>query len=390
MLRRWAKAGLSWALHSTGAAAAMAGLTGVRARPLVVGYHRVVEECRAGISATLPGMVVSRGMLEQHLDWIGRRWDFVGLDELEAPGGRRPRAAVTFDDGYSDVYENALPLLRRKGIPAAVFVVTDLVGMPCLPVYDELYLSLAGAYARGAAGSRAVERLLVGLNGTVGQAEGRAALGRGPYAVTSLLLDRLSHAGVREVVHELESAGSRAPAFLPELRPLGWEMLAAMRDAGIVIGSHTRTHALLTNESPERVRDELAGSRTALERRLQVPVRHFAYPDGRWSTAVLGAVEEAGYHHAYTVCPHRDAARPHLTVSRRMLWEGSCLDALGRFSGSVLGCHARGVFDLVNRCTRDHLPASFPGRPAAAAAPRDGGPGRPRSVAPASGPLGGA
>jgi peptidoglycan/xylan/chitin deacetylase (PgdA/CDA1 family) len=369
MLRRWAKAAIARALHASGAAAGVAALTGARARPLVVGYHRVVEEAQAGLSATLPGMVVSRRMLEQHLDWIGRRWEFVSLDDLDRAGRRRPVAAVTFDDGYSDVYHNALPLLRRKGIPAAVFVVTDLVGTPCLPLYDELYLSVADAYARGPEGSRSVDHLLVGLNGAVGRGEGRAALDRGPFAVTTLLLDRLAQAQVRQALDELQSAGSRAPTFLPELRPLGWEMLAAMRDAGFVVGSHTRSHALLTHESPERVYDELAGSRTALERRLQVPVRHFAYPDGRWNAAVVAAVAAAGYHHAYTVCTHREPARPRLTVPRRMLWEGSCLDAGGGFSGAVLGCHACGVFDLVTRCAREHRPASWRSRPRPALGP---------------------
>jgi peptidoglycan/xylan/chitin deacetylase (PgdA/CDA1 family) len=160
-----------------------------------------------------------------------------------------------------------------------------------------------------------------------------------------------------------------------------------MREAGFIVGSHTRTHALLTNESPARVQDELAGSRTALERRLQVPVRHFAYPDGRWNTAVLAAVEAAGYHHAYTVCSHRDPHRPQLTVPRRMLWEGSCLDALGRFSGSVLGCHASGVFDLVTRCLREHAPALRPQPRAARTGGHSEAGGRPPMAA-ASRPLG--
>jgi peptidoglycan/xylan/chitin deacetylase (PgdA/CDA1 family) len=44
-----------------------------------------------------------------------------------AGGGRRPRVLVTFDDGFRDVYENAWPVLSRRGIPAVVYpVVGDL------------------------------------------------------------------------------------------------------------------------------------------------------------------------------------------------------------------------------------------------------------------------
>ena len=358
MWRRWAKSGLSRALHSSGVAAGLAALTGARGRPLVVGYHRVVEEFHDGMDATLPGMVVSRRMLEQHLDWIGRRWRFVSLDDLagvmetgESPG--RPLAAVTFDDGYSDVYHNALPLLVRKGIPAAVFVVSDLIGTPRLPLYDELYLSLADAYTSRPAWHN-VARLLLSFNGAMDERERRVALDRGPFAVTSLLLDRLSQEQVCSALATLEADGSHGPSLVPELRPLSWGMLAGMRDAGITVGSHTRSHPLLTHESLPRVREELAGSRSALERHLQVPVRHFAYPDGRWNREVVTAVLEAGYRQAFTVCPHRDPRRPLLTTPRRMLWERSCLDAAGRFSGPILSCHACGVFDLVSPCYRQH------------------------------------
>ena len=89
-------------------------------------------------------------MLERHLEWIGRRFEFVPLDEIEsrlAGGGgfRRPAAALTFDDGYADVYEQALPLLKTWGVPAAIFVVTDLIGSSQIPLYDRLYLALVRA-----------------------------------------------------------------------------------------------------------------------------------------------------------------------------------------------------------------------------------------------------
>src|SRR5919205_4261150 len=54
-------------------------------------------------------------------------FDLVPLDEvparLAAPG--RPFAAVTFDDGYRDTVEHALPVLRRHGAPFTVFVAAD-------------------------------------------------------------------------------------------------------------------------------------------------------------------------------------------------------------------------------------------------------------------------
>jgi peptidoglycan/xylan/chitin deacetylase (PgdA/CDA1 family) len=357
MLRHLAKSALAIALDRSGAAAAVGAVRGSRGLPLVLGYHRVVEGAEDG--ATLPGMIVLRSTLERHLDWIGRRFRFASLDELASRlEARDPAAAslaaVTFDDGYGDVYHNALPLLRRKGIPAAVFVVTDLVGQSDPPLHDRLYVGLASACARGRVGHDALVRALAGHGPALAEGPARAAARRGAHKVLSLILDHLPQTCLEELPGRLASEGFAASGSFPGLRPMDWGMLAELRDAGFSIGSHSRGHRLLTHESAACVRDELAGSRTTIEERLGVPVRHFAYPDGRFDDEVVAAVAAAGYQSAYTICGHRDPRWPLLTVPRRMLWEGSCLDVRGGFSESILSCHAHGVFDLVGGCARDH------------------------------------
>jgi peptidoglycan/xylan/chitin deacetylase (PgdA/CDA1 family) len=357
MLRRLAKTALAYALDKSGAAAAVGAVRGAQSLPLVLGYHRVVGGGAAG--ATLPGMIVFQKTLERHLDWVGRRFRFASLDEVAAlleagDPAAGSLATVTFDDGYSDVYENALPLLRRKGIPAAVFVVTDFVGRSSPPLYDRLYLALARAYKKGPGGPDVVVRMLEELRPALPVDEGRVAASQGPHAVLSLLLDHLPQACLEELLGWLAEEGAAAPGAFPGLRPLDWKMLGELRDAGFTIGSHTRSHALLTHESPACVREELTGSRAVLEERLGVEVEHFAYPDGRFDGSVVAAVAAAGYRCAYTICDHRDPSRPLLTVPRRMLWEGSCLDVRGGFSEAMLSCHANRVFDLFGRCARSH------------------------------------
>jgi peptidoglycan/xylan/chitin deacetylase (PgdA/CDA1 family) len=318
MLRKLLKTGLAWGLDHSG--------IGTQRSPFVVGYHRTVLEAPEDLRSTIPSLCVSVKMLERQLDWIGRRYRFVSLDELGAlDPAAQPVAAVTFDDGYQDFYEHAFPLLKRKGIPAAVFVVTDLIGTSELQIHDRLYRLLANSRA---------------------PVDAQAQLG--------VLLATHSQAGVMSWIGKLE-AGLEIKADAPlEQRSLNWDEIVEMQKAGITIGSHTRTHAILPCEDAGRVKDELQGARDTLERRLGVSIRHFAYPCGQFNASTVEAVAQAGYGFAYTICEHRDSRWPRLTIPRKLLWENSCLDAWGSFSPSIMSCHARGTLDLFAGCKLNH------------------------------------
>ncbi len=320
MIRSWIK---------TGAAGIVGRCLPARARfPLVVGYHRVVEDFASSSAASIPSMLISRRTLEQQLDWIGRRFRYVSLDEL----GRRLEdgddaldriAAVTFDDGYRDFYEIAFPLLKRKGIPAAVFVVTRYVGTNNVQTHDKLYALLA---RRPGDAYRAMRRMI----------------------------ERQPEEWLQRAIRDLERDAPLAVDSLSPFYSLTWEMLDRMLKCGITIGSHTQTHVLIPNESGGRVAEELRGSRAELEARLGASIHHFAYPGGRFDKTTVTEVARAGYRFAYTACSHRDPNYPLLTVPRMLLWENSCKTSRSAFSDSMMSCHTHRVFDFVSGCRERH------------------------------------
>ncbi|HLB88826.1 MAG TPA: polysaccharide deacetylase family protein [Terriglobales bacterium] len=351
MLRRLAKTGIAYALHATGADKLIGVLSGSRHMPLVIGYHRVVNDYTASAEHYMPGMLIGRRTLERHLDWLGRRYRFLSLDELGArlESGEpfdKPVAAITFDDGYADVYHYAFPLLKRKGIPSAVFVVTDLIGTARLQIYDKLYLLLARAFSTW----RSVPCDLGHLLHSLGIQLPMRHLTRDPYTVMRVLFTALPQAGLDRVIEALEAKVGIDEGALKELHACSWEMLAEMQRAGVTIGSHTQTHALLTNECWHKMLDETAASRQVLERKLGITIKHFAYPNGSFTDAAVRAVAVSGYRLAYTTCLHRSLVYPLLTIPRKFLWENSCMDARGYFSPSILSCQAHRVFDAFVPC----------------------------------------
>jgi peptidoglycan/xylan/chitin deacetylase (PgdA/CDA1 family) len=362
-MRGLAKTGCAAALDWTQLGSLVGSWHGLKGMPLVVGYHRVVKDFDWSKSLSISPMLTSARTFEQHLDWIGRRYRFVSLDELaetleNKQSTGKPVAAVTFDDGYRDVYENAFPVLKRKGIPFAVFVVTDLIGTNRLQVHDELHLLLSALLAQPCVSREGSWRdLVAALELTDQQSEW---LIRGlrdanePFQATRALLECLNQASIDIFLGAFRARVSLQKYLLQDFRMMDWRMLSEMVAAGVTVGSHTRSHALLASQTQEELHDEVEGSRRELEQRLGVPIRHFAYPDGQFNTSAIQAVADAGYRTACTTCAHRDQAHPLLTISRRMLWEKSCMNGFGRFSPAILSCQVNGIFDPADACRAQH------------------------------------
>lgn len=341
MIRPWLKTGTANLLSGTGLDRALRPA----AVPVVVGYHRVVQDFDAAAATSIPSMLVTVRMLERHLDWIGRRYRFTSVEELEAraqSGDADRFAAVTFDDGYQDYYDCAFPLLQRKGIPSAIFVVTDHIGTARVHVHDRLYLLLA-------------RRRTPWNPGRAAKIPNIAAMS--PYDAMRALVEGLPLSALTEVVGELEEDDPLPEDMLAQFRSLSWEALARIRAAGHTVGSHTRTHILMTNEDSGRIRGEAAISRAVIKSKLGGDVHHFAYPSGCFNDAAVEAVAEAGYRFGYTTCSHRSPSDPWLTIPRTLLWEHSSLNSVGEFSGAVLNCQIHHAFEWITGCRQSHLTA---------------------------------
>ncbi|HEY2939759.1 MAG TPA: polysaccharide deacetylase family protein [Gaiellaceae bacterium] len=104
------------------------------------------------------------------------------------------------------------------------------------------------------------------------------------YSVALPALQRHHWPGVLNLVVEHVGPGNLRPWEVRRLIAAGWE-----------IDSHTISHADLTTLDPERLRDEVAGSRARLRQMFGQPVRFFCYPSGKYDAAVVAAVKAAGY-----------------------------------------------------------------------------------------------
>jgi len=310
---------LARGLAAAGAARVLEALGGRRA--VVFTYHRVAEPGAGNpfydnvVSATPEGFRAQMAMIRD-------RFRVVGPEELiEDHGDGRPRAVVTFDDGYRDNFDAALPILDELGVPATFFIPTDHLERPRLPWWDHVaYVVKASSLDRfeveRAPGD---SRPIVVIPGAGDRSAAVMGLIRpvldGEVPDRDAFLKRLERAAGVDV---------DSPALGRELF-MTWEHLRKLADAGHTIGSHAHGHVALGALDDRDARRELALSRTILEAAVRRPVRAVAYPYG-WPGAVsdrtFRLAADVGYRFGFTsfegiVRPGFDPlAIPRLNVGR--------------------------------------------------------------------------
>ena len=262
-----------------------------RSKALILMYHRFSAKDDAG--------AISAGEFEKQLDYLQARYEVVPLSfvaERLISGRSLPHrvAVITIDDGYRDVYTEALPLLHRRNLPATMFVVTDFIDGKTWLWTDK------ARYLTGRAPSGNVETIINGrpfrfnLDGP-GSREETAAL------VNDQLKLMADHAKEEAINHLAASLGIEIPPIPPaKFAPLAWDEVRKLDSSGVEIGSHTVTHPILTHTGGTRLRHELTESRSRLEQMLGRKVTLFCYPNGDVNGEVRREVERAGYTSAVT------------------------------------------------------------------------------------------
>jgi peptidoglycan/xylan/chitin deacetylase (PgdA/CDA1 family) len=94
-------------------------------------------------------MYVSPDNFERQMAFLKKQgYSVISLDELVSAIklGEKPEAktvVITFDDGYTDNYLNAFPVLDKHGFPATIFIVTGYMGSPGYLTWDQVRIMMA-------------------------------------------------------------------------------------------------------------------------------------------------------------------------------------------------------------------------------------------------------
>jgi peptidoglycan/xylan/chitin deacetylase (PgdA/CDA1 family) len=256
-------------------------------------YHRV-----APLSRDVHHIAITPDAFRSQLATLTHEWQVVPLGDLMTAvrDGRPPDGcvALTFDDGYLDNLEIVLPILEEFSAPATFFLTTAGLQRPHRYWWDVLEAAVLDNPRLGDTVSLVVD----GERRTCPAHDGAAR--RATHdALYPLMKDR--DAASRDALAEQLAALVSGNRFDAMARPLLTEEVRGLAHHPLIdIGAHTVHHLPLATAAPDDVLREVVDSRATLERVVGKPVRHFAYPHGAWSPAVVHTVEGAGFEVAVT------------------------------------------------------------------------------------------
>jgi peptidoglycan/xylan/chitin deacetylase (PgdA/CDA1 family) len=282
---------------------------------LVLMYHRIAEP-----EADIWDIAVSAGQFEKHLQALKKAGNVVPLQELadrHADGTLKKNSiAITFDDGYSDNFRVAKPLLEKYQLPATFFITTGNIGQAAEFWWDELENIILFTKRLPVQFSMRINNQLIeeDLNTAELTAEMRQkhiswkACTEAPPTPRCRLYyriwEQLKPVPPIEQQTRLQKIrdwagvgkGSR-PDFqsmsLAELKEMGKSRLTD-------IGAHTVSHPALAFHAPEFQKKELAESKSFLEEITERKIDLLAYPYGNYNKDTARIAADLNFSAAFT------------------------------------------------------------------------------------------
>lgn len=275
----------------------------------VVMFHRTLRPDDPRWASCDPDYTLGEDLFVASLAFFRRHYRVVSLQEVlrarRDGTGLPPRALlISFDDGWLDNVDYALPALRDAGLPAVMFVAADAVGAR-QPFYQE---QIVAAWRLGKLSLEALAASVVEhSDGEHGDGEhGEARTGVAELRRLIAKLETMPPASRRAVLERHADALNDGLQHMIDI-----DDLARLRAGGIELGLHGKSHVAMTRA--ENLANELGGAREAMATML-APLSPneglasdacatMSFPHGAFDDGIAAQAREAGYELLFTSVP---------------------------------------------------------------------------------------
>lgn len=250
--------------------------------------HRVSDE----ESLTFPPFKIKD--FERLLRYISKHYQVVTIGALSKINDTKPALILSFDDGFLDFYDNALPLLKKYGFPCNLNVVTQ-----CLDNNFQIWTQRQ---------NNLVQEIFLRKHICTFEIDNKKLSfdNFNPKNIIERNLELFHFLFSKDeifVEQFLNEAESKMPFKIPTTPMMSWDNLKdVLNNYEIELGSHSLSHITLSNiKNNAKLQEEISESKSQIEKHAGQKVNIFALPNGNYNDAVIDQCRVAGYEHVLTV-----------------------------------------------------------------------------------------
>ncbi|MBS3913930.1 polysaccharide deacetylase family protein [Methylomonas rivi] len=257
---------------------------GKRKKLLIMIYHRVLDKP----DFMRPGEV-DKVAFTWHMQLLAKHFNVLpladALDRMQNDTLPSRAVCITFDDGYADNYNNALPILQQFNLTATFFIANGFLngGRMWNDTVIEAIRNFPGSV---------LDLTEIGL----GQFDMISENQKGQAA--NKIIGQIKHLPI-ETRNQYTAYIAAQSQNLPDDLMMTSEQLKKLYQSGMEIGGHTVNHPILAKLDDEIANQEILQNKLFLEQLLSISLRFFAYPNGKPDSDFLRQhkqmVRENGY-----------------------------------------------------------------------------------------------
>ncbi len=231
---------------------------------------------------------------------------------------------ITFDDGYSDNYQHAYPILKKYDIPATIFLSTDFIGNNSVLWFDRVLQVIKNTKVSS-----------IHINEISDKNFDLKGIKQKTLAVNEILelLKGYEPDKRDSIIDKLAESCETTLSKENELM-LTWKQVNQMWNDGIEFGAHTKSHPILSKLDETDLINEIVGSKEDIELKTNKSVQVFAYPNGRttdYDERSIKILEQAKFLGAVTTEPeYRNLNHHTFELPRLLPWDMNADRFLGR------------------------------------------------------------
>lgn len=257
----------------------------------VLCYHRISEKNKSHNKINpLSGLEVNQDIFEKQISYLVNNFKILKLNELEKHienDDKEFAISITFDDGYLDNINLALPILKKYNTPASIFVITRFLNNKDFMWWYFLWDNLN-------------KKKSIKFNNETIILKNKSDAVKW-YGILSKKVINLKEHEQYKFLKNIFDSGNK-----PNYKHLIFDsrkLFELSKNELIEIGSHTVNHNKLTSLSIDEVYLELKNSKQIIEEIINKKVNYLAYPYGgkdEVDSKIVSIAKEVGYKMAFS------------------------------------------------------------------------------------------